>query len=238
MRPRAAAGPRHPAPRHGVHRCTSAVTEAGTGVPASTDHGEGSGAPATTRNGTTPDHASVSSSGTEGPPRALLEQPPARCDRQLHGEGRDLLAPRHRPHLGGPARDQPLREQLERGGAPGVIERGELAVDDRRAVVGRRLEGGVRHHEPVDHGDAEHRRRPGSHLAQRPGTRSSRAAGRGRRRGRTASAPPRGGRRRRSRGCPRAPRRAGRRGPRARTARARRAGPGARPARRRPTRPA
>ena len=41
-------------------------------MPASTDHGEGSGAPATTRNGTTPDHASVSSSGTEGPPERSL----------------------------------------------------------------------------------------------------------------------------------------------------------------------
>ena len=54
-----------PVSRHGAHRSTSAVTDAGTGVPASTDHGDGSGAPATTRNGTTPDQASVSSSGTE-----------------------------------------------------------------------------------------------------------------------------------------------------------------------------
>ena len=31
--------------RHGDHRSTSAVTDAGTGVPASTDHGDGSGCP-------------------------------------------------------------------------------------------------------------------------------------------------------------------------------------------------
>ena len=43
--------------RHGDHRCTRLVTDAGTVVPASTDHGAGSGSPATTRNGTTPDHA-------------------------------------------------------------------------------------------------------------------------------------------------------------------------------------
>ena len=56
---------------------TRAVTDAGTGVPASTDHGDGSGAPATTRNGTTPDQASVSSSGTEAPPeRSLSSQRP------------------------------------------------------------------------------------------------------------------------------------------------------------------
>ena len=45
----------------------------------------------------------------------------------------------------------------------------QLAVDDGRAVVRRRLEGRVRHDEPVDDRDAEHRRRARGHLAQRPG---------------------------------------------------------------------
>ena len=100
--------------------------------------------------------------------RALLEQPAAGGDGQGHREGRDLLAPGHRAHLAGPPGDQALGELLERHRAVGVAEGGQLAVDDGRAVVRRRLERRVRHDEPVDGGDAEHRRRPGGHLAQRP----------------------------------------------------------------------
>ena len=224
---------------HGAHRSTSAVTDAGTGVPASTDHGDGSGAPATTRNGTTPDQASVSSSGTEAPPERSLSSHRPGGDRQLHRERRDLLAPVHRPHLGGPPRDQPLRRAARARCVRSASPSGrQLTVDDGRAVVGRRLEGRVRHDEPVDDRDAEHRRRARGHLAQRARHRSSRAAAPGRRRARRASAPPTGGRRRPSTACRRAPRRAGRRAPRARSARARRAGPAARPGQSRRTRPA
>ena len=127
-------GHRHraPDPRHGPTADEAGRTPAPACRPRRTT-AAGSGSPATTRNGTTPDHTSVSSSGADGAARPRLEQPAPVGDRQRHREGgRTSLAVIARTSRCRPGISR-SEMPVERRGAVGAGERGQLAVDRRRS---------------------------------------------------------------------------------------------------------
>ncbi len=100
-------------------------------------------------------------------PGARLEQPASVGDGEGHRERRGLLAAGRRPYLAGAPGQEAVREPVEGAGALGAGQGHELAVDDGRAVVGRRLERRVGDDEPVDGHDRQGGGCAGGHPAQR-----------------------------------------------------------------------